>query len=249
MSGPYKLIVSDVDGCIAPEESAAWDLAAFGRLAALVRGREGGAPLPLVLCTGRPQPYVEVLMKLLDVRFPAICESGAVIYTLHDNRCRFGPGVTEEGLSQLREIKRFIVHDLVPRCPYASYQFGKEAHLSLFSENPDRLAPLADEIRAFAKRFGDEAIEIGSSHYYLNISLSGVTKGSALRQLVSEIGVAREEIAAIGDTAGDLPLREEAAFFAVPANATADVKARADYVSPHADVRGVIDILGRITVS
>lgn len=241
-----KLIVSDVDGCLSPEESAGWDLDAFVRVARIVREEMN---VQFTLCTGRPQPYVEALMKLLDVRIPAICESGAVLYALRDNRSIFGPGVTEEKLGELREIRAFLFGDLLRRFPEAVYQFGKEAQLSVYSPDPARIPKLADEIRRFAARYPDDPVEIGASHYYLNVSLRGVTKGSALRDLASRLGVRRDEIASIGDTAGDLPLRDESGFFACPANATDETKARADYVSPHADVHGVLDILERIRTS
>ena len=243
----YKLIVTDVDGCLAPEESEAWNLEGFCELARRVRTGVGGRPLPLTLCTGRPQPYVEVLMKLLDIRLPAICESGAVLYSLHDNRSVYGPGVTRVKLDELREIRHFVMSDLLIRYPEAVYQFGKEAHMSVFSEDPSRIPVLADEVRRFVGRYADDPVEISASHYYLNISLRGVTKGSALRMLASGIGVSREEIAAIGDTEGDLPLREEASFFACPSNATPRAAEVADYVSPKPDVAGLMDILDRIT--
>lgn len=245
----YRLIVSDVDGCLAPEESAAWNLERFAALAARVRGAGSGEGLPFTLCTGRPQPYVEVLMKLLDVRVPAICENGAVIYSLHDNRSVYGPGVTELKLEELREIRRFITSDLLRRHPQAVHQFGKEAQISVFCGDPSRIPLLADEVRAFAERFSDDPVDIGASHYYLNISLRGVTKGSAMQALMAQLGVVREQVAAVGDTAGDLPLREQAGFFGCPSNATPETAARADYVSPYPDAAGLMDILDQITAS
>lgn len=243
---PIKLIVSDVDGCLSPEESAGWDLDAFVRVARIVREQSG---VQFTLCTGRPQPYVEALLKLLDVRIPAICENGAVLYSLEDNRSIYGPGVTEEKLGELREIRAWMFGELFRRYPDAVYQFGKEAQLSLYSADPSLIPVMADEIRRFARRYPDDPVDIGASHYYLNVSLRGVNKGSAMRELARRLGVSRNEIASIGDTEGDLPLREESGFFASPANATAETKARADYVSPHADVNGLLDILERIRTS
>ena len=243
----YKLIVTDVDGCVAPEESEAWNLEGFCELARRVRAGDGSRPLPLTLCTGRPQPYVEVLMKLLDIRVPAICESGAVLYSLHDNRSVYGPGVTQEKLDELYEIRHFVTTDLLVRYPEAVFQYGKEAHVSVFSEDASRIPALADEVRSFVARYSDDPVEISASHYYLNISLRGVTKGSALRRLAAELKVSRDEIAAIGDTEGDLPLREAAGFFACPSNATPGTAQVADYVSPKPDAAGLMDILDLIT--
>lgn len=241
-----KWIIADIDGCISPEESVPWELEGFLAFARIARESAGGdGPVaPMTLCTGRPQPYVEVLMKLLDVRAPAICENGAVLYTLHDNHARYGPGVTEEKILQLRAVRAYIETDLLPRHPEMVMQFGKEAQMSLFSTTPERFAAVQPAIEAFAAAHGPE-LNINTSHYYLNISLAGVDKGRALRALLAELGAGRDEAAGIGDTEGDMPLREAVGFFACPANAKPALRAVADYVSPLPTVQGVLDILGR----
>jgi len=244
---PIKLIIADIDGCLCPEESAAWDLAPLAEIAQLTRAAaEGRGPLaPMTLCTGRPQPYAEVMMKILDVRLPAICENGAVVYTLHDNWARFGPGVTEEKILGLRAVRGFLETEVLPSEPRAVVQFGKEAQISVFSETPGIFPGIQACVEEFTARNGGPDLLINSSHYYLNISLTGVDKGSAIRMVMAELGVARHEVAGVGDTEGDLPLRAEVGFFACPSNAREAVKAVSDYVSPLPDARGMLDILGR----
>lgn len=104
-----KWIVCDIDGCISPEESIAWDLELFKRFARISQDASAGrsGPAPLILCSGRPQPYVEVLMKILDIRASAICENGAILYSLSNNWARYGPGVTEEKIQGLRAVRSF----------------------------------------------------------------------------------------------------------------------------------------------
>ena len=238
-------IITDVDGCISPEESVPWDLDLFWQLARLTRqASEGLSPVaPMTLCTGRPQPYAEVLMKLLDVRAPAVCENGVVLYSLHDNRSRYGPGVTLEKIRALREVRTFIETDVLPQEPRAVLQFGKEAQLSIYCAQPEVLPSVRRRIEQFLGEHGGPALHITASHYYLNLSLAGVDKGSTLRLLLSELGVTQQDVAGIGDTEGDLALRETVGFFACPANATPSIQRVADYISPHPALRGVLDIL------
>jgi HAD superfamily hydrolase (TIGR01484 family) len=242
-----KWIITDIDGCLSPEESIPWDIQPFMELVRISReassGR-GGRP-PITLCTGRPQPYVEVLMKLLDVRAPAICESGAVLYTLHDNHAKYGPGVTKAKILGLRAVRAFLETEIVPNYPDVLIQFGKEAHLSVYSERPEIFAEIQPQVEAFIKRNGGPALHIATTHFYLNMALDGVDKGRSLRALIDEIGVSPAETAGIGDTEGDLPIREVVAWFACPANARQAVKDVADYVSPYPAIEGVLDILNR----
>ncbi|MEA3365410.1 MAG: HAD hydrolase family protein [Candidatus Hydrogenedentes bacterium] len=237
-------IITDLDGCVSPEESVPWDVGLFFEFARLSRAASAGESslAPLTLCTGRPQPYAEVLMKILDIRAPVICENGAVLYSLHDNWARVAPGVTAEKIQALRAVRTFIETELLPDHPEAVIQFGKEAQVSVFSKQPDILREMQPRVERFVREHGPELI-INCSHYYLNLSLAGVDKGSTLRVLLEELGVERNSVAGIGDTVGDLPLREAVSFFACPANAQAEIKAVADYVSPEPTIAGLLDIL------
>jgi len=238
-------IITDIDGCLSPEESIPWDLDLFGRFARICRDASTGRGkvAPMTLCTGRPQPYVEVLAKILDIRAPMICENGAVFYSLHDNRSVYGPGVTPEKIQGMRAVRLFIESAILPKYPEAVYQFGKEAQMSVYSENTAIFPAIQRAIEEYAAENSLPPLEISPSHYYLNISMTGVNKGVALRQLMQGLGVTREETAGIGDTEGDLPLRDAVGFFACPANAKSALKARADYVSPYPNLAGVLDIL------
>jgi len=242
-----KLIISDIDGCLSPEESVPWDLEYFWAFARLAReAAAGSGPLPpITLCTGRPQPYCEVLTKLLDIRLPVICENGAVLYTLHDNYARYAPGVTEDNVEGLRALVTYLERDVLPHEPAAVLQYGKMAQLSVFSKDPAALPTITPKIEAFIERQGGPALVINVSHYYLNVSLSGVDKGSALRAVLDELGLSREEVAGIGDTEGDMPLRDAVGHFACPSNAHGVILDAADYVSPYPTLEGVLDILAR----
>jgi HAD superfamily hydrolase (TIGR01484 family) len=244
---PIELIVCDVDGCLVPETSAAWDFEAFAPLVEVIRAANagsGGLP-PVTLCTGRPQPYVEALMKILDIRVPAICESGAIIYSLADNHARLGPGITHQQIDDLRELRRWMEHHLLDGRKDVVIQAGKEAQISLYSSVPSMLPPLhrAIEAEATARHL---ALEISSSHFYLNISLCGVDKGATLRAVLTDLGIDPRHTAAMGDTEGDLPLRKVCAWMGAPDNAREAIKKVADYVSPHAETRGAIDLFERI---
>ena len=50
----------------------------------------------------------------------------------------------------------------------------------------------------------------------------------------------------IGDTMGDIAIRESVGFFACPSNADPELKRVADYVSAKPEVEGVLDVLARL---
>jgi hydroxymethylpyrimidine pyrophosphatase-like HAD family hydrolase len=242
-----KLIITDIDGCVSPEESVAWDLASFARFAQLCRDAGDGKAdvAPITLCTGRPQPYAEALMKVLDIRHPAICENGAVVYSLHDNRPRYGAGITPEKIHGIRAVRAFLDDEVLPDFPEAVVQFGKEANLSVYSSRPEVFGDIQARVEKFIAEKGSPELIISPTHFYLNLSLTGIDKGTTLRAMMADLGITKEEAAGIGDTEGDLAIRESVAFFACPANAKQAVKELSDYVSPYPDILGLLDILER----
>jgi hydroxymethylpyrimidine pyrophosphatase-like HAD family hydrolase len=242
-----RLILSDIDGCISPEESQAWDWDRFSRFVQLVRDASAGRSLlaPMTLCTGRPQPYAEALMKVLDIRFPSVCESGAILYSLQDNCSHMAPEITRERVRGLQALRNHIVTEIFPDFPGLVYQCGKEAQMSLYCERPECFPEVGRRVAEFAATIPCLDVIITPSHYYINIDLSGVTKGAGIRRLRDDLGIAREEAAGIGDTLGDLSIRDAVGFFACPSNAVDALKQLADYVSPFRDIEGMLDILER----
>ncbi len=242
-----KWIISDIDGCISPEESIPWDLDLFNTFAHIsqdaAQGR--GDVAPITLCTGRPQPYAEVLLKILGIQVPAVCENGAVLYSLKDNRSVYGPGVTAGKIRGLRAVRMFIEAEILPAFPDAVYQFGKEANMSVYSGRPEIFDDIVPRVQRFIEDQKLPPLIICPTHYYLNLSIEGVDKGLALRELMRQLGVRREETAGIGDTEGDISLRDSVGYFACPANAKPGIKQYADYISPYENIEGVLDILSR----
>lgn len=240
------VLFCDVDGCLTSEFSVPFEREEMRELVELLRGPRRRELPRIVLCTGRPQPYVECLLKLFDMHEPAICENGAVIYTLDGNWARYSEALTAEMRAALRAVRLHVEDHLLPGHPRALLQFGKEAQISVYSENHDDLLDLGREVEAFVGKNLMTPLDINTSHYYLNISPRGVSKGAAISELLRHMGIARSESAGIGDTEGDLSIREATAWFACPANARPAIKKVADYTSPHPEAKGVMDILNHL---
>jgi len=252
-----RLIVCDNDGCLLPEGNLPLDpvelapIAARNRAAFGAPGPDGAWPSPvdlaeshrpagLTVCSGRPQPFVELLLRIIHCpHVPAICESGVWLYSLAENRAERDPAIDEADLDALREAEAWIRRDLD-----WTLQAGKNAMLSVFvpdeTDFPSRLDRLADEI---ARRGWPLRIE--RSVHYINVRIAGASKARGIGRLLEATGLQRAQILGIGDTAGDRAMREACGTFACPANADDEIKALADYVSPHPLLEGVVDIMAR----
>ncbi len=75
-------------------------------------------------------------------------------------------------------------------------------------------------------------------------------KGGALRRLIGELGLSRDQVAFIGDDINDIPAFRESGFRVAVQDASEDLKAQADYVTQRPGgsgaVREVIEMILKV---
>ena len=239
-----RLVVVDVDGCLTPGEGKPWNFKAFRFIAELNRRAREDPTLPAVtLCTGRQEPYVEVLMQAIDAHMPGIYENGGGLYFPRAYRFVESPFITPEMKKALAEAKEALRRKIV-EAGLGYFQPGKEVSLTLYPHG----VSVRKLHRAVAEiiRASDLPLEAEEGATCVNVLPRGVDKGTGVRWLSEETGIPLEEMGGIGDAASDLKFLRLMGFAAAPANAAPEVKAKADYVSPYEDGEGVVDILRRL---
>ena len=244
MTATIRMVATDLDGTLLRPDGAVSPRARAALSAARARGLE------VVIVTGRPPRGVRRL-DLSDCAAIAICANGALLYDPAADRLlgmhpipaavvtrlvvdlrQAAPGVVfaaEAGLVFCREPawpagdpldQRGVVED-APR-------FADRGVAKLLVRHPRMaqklLLPLAEAVA------GDDAVITRSGLELLEISAAGVTKASALERLCQGLGIAAEEVVALGDMVNDLPMLRWAGRAVVVAGAHPDVLATADEV-------------------
>ncbi len=241
-----RLVVLDVDGVLSKGETAPFDHAVLATLCDLNRSARLGHEAPHVtLCTGRPSAYVDAVMQAIDGSMPAVFEGGAGIY--EPEGYRFYP---VPGLGDLNSIR--TAHEVFRRQEETTgdimVQPGKDYTISLFPTVAVRLPELAEYARTLlANHLGEAAgaLEFSYSASCLNIQPAGCDKGTGLRYISSRTGISLNSMLGVGDSEVDLPFLALTTHSAAPANSTADVRELVEYVSPHPEAAGLLDILRR----
>jgi 3-deoxy-D-manno-octulosonate 8-phosphate phosphatase (KDO 8-P phosphatase) len=80
------------------------------------------------------------------------------------------------------------------------------------------------------------ASELGITHVYQGCR----DKGAAIRRLMAELGLKREEVAFVGDDINDIPAFREVGLKIAVSSASADLKAQADYVTHERGGNGAV---------
>lgn len=241
----FDTIICDIDGCLGPESVAPLDAPALARIAIHNQEAERREDRPvLTLCSGRPQPFVECLCRLLsNTTVPCVCENGVWLFDPRDQAYLLDPLILPEHLAGLERGRAWVHRELSPSG--VIIQPGKTASMSLWHKDTAYLKSLIPRIEAAAR---DEAwgLRISSTIAWINCDLDHVSKGTGIARLMQAAGLQRQRLAGVGDTLGDLAIRERVEWFACPANAVPELRQVADFVSAHAEVEGVLDILERV---
>jgi hydroxymethylpyrimidine pyrophosphatase-like HAD family hydrolase len=241
----FDLIVSDIDGCLQPESSTAMDLESLATIAEWNRAATERRDRPVVtMCSGRPQPFVEAMGKLIaNLTAPSVAENGVWVYDPAGNEYIMDPSITREHRAAVQEAREWLASEYGARG--VSQQPGKAASISLYHADTRVLKEIWPRIAEEFDRRG-WPLRVSMTWLYINCDLKHVSKGTGMKRLLAMTGMPRERVAGIGDTMSDLAIREHCGWFACPANAAEEIKLRADFVASQSEARGVVEILGRI---
>ena len=243
-----RLMVADVDGVLSLGEAAPFDFAVLQRLAEVNdRARHEPQYPAVTLCTGRPAPYVEVLMQVIHGFYPAIYEHGAGLYLPEPYGFKTHPTLTPVVQAYLMELHA-ILHEALVATDLAYFQPGKSASFSLFARVGVTMHEVACTAERLARQWGDAfLVEVGAT--CVNVMVRGLDKAEGVRWLARETGIPLHAMAGVGDATGDMPFMQLVGWSAAPANAQAAVTQMAHYTSPYENGRGLMDILTKIPLS
>lgn len=243
---PISTVVLDIDGVVTEGEASALDLGFLSQLSALNRSAGQGQDGPAVtLCTGRPAPYLEVMMQAIGAHLPGIFENGSGLYL--PDRYQFLPHpLLAASDGRLDEVRQRLQAGLIEPGK-AFIQPGKIYSLTLFALAPTRTDQL-HELASQALGPLIDQVQLVYSTSCLNVLPRGVDKGKGIEFLAAQTGISSDAMLGVGDSDVDLPFLALVGHSAAPDNAVEAVKSIVDYVSPHRTAQGVLDILRHFEV-
>ena len=122
-------------------------------------------------------------------------------------------------------------------CPFVEkiHYDIEEVQVYFFSGRTRRkVAEILEGYPDFSSAFGSKYVEIFAKN---------TSKGTALNALASRLGIAKEEIACIGDSANDLPMYEAAGLKIAMGNAVQELKKKADIVAYSNHIDGAAKVI------
>ena len=263
MTGPYRVVASDLDGTLVRSDGSISERTK----AALLTVEAAGALV--IFVTGRPPRWMRPVVEATGASGLAICANGALVYDL-------GRGeIVREHALHAGSAARLVtaLREALPGVQFAvesGLRFGHEPAYEPSWPMPDRTVAEVEELivdpvsKLLVKHphlpaeeiheqvvaiAGEEAVVTYSGNVLLEISGAGVSKASTLAALCEEQGHAPAEVVAFGDMPNDVPMLHWAGHGVAVANAHEQVLAVADEVTASNDDDGVAKVIERLFAS
>lgn len=263
----YKLLVTDIDGTLVDshQEVPEANVKAIRRLLAT-----GGL---YTFATGRNEQSVRPYAEALGVNAPAILYNGAKVVDLSGDTTLFEHCLARDAArSVLRLASSFDVH---PTLHLGGHVYVQRADPTIRDHMAKNGVPWVEvgDLARFIERVPDsrnptKLLLIGaedvledvgrvvraelpalsimkSESTYLEVLPPGISKGAALLVLCKHLGLDPQEVVAMGDGPNDMTLIEAAGLGVAVANATRELKERADFISRPNEECGVAEVIER----
>ena len=251
------VIATDLDGTLLKSDGK------ISERCAGAMSRAAAASVAVVIVTARP-PRVLNQFDLRNVHGLAVCGNGAVIVDLSTGDVLAMRLLPASEVLAIAERIRGLVPDMPFAVETANY-YGHEPRyvpewpapdgspvttldtlckpgvFKLLGRHADFTIDRLDEIRDVVGPLA--TVTCSSDFGMVEIGPAGVSKASALAEVVALLSRSRANVVAIGDMPNDLPMLEWAAVGAAVANAHREVLEAADVVMPANDDDGVAHLI------
>ena len=150
------------------------------------------------------------------------------------------PSITPDQLEMVHAAERLSLE--LFRDQGVTLQPGKSASVTLYHPDPEVIHGVIPALKAEFEKRGWQ-FRVSPTLFYINCDLPQINKASGIDQLLMRTNIDPKRTAGIGDTSSDLAIADRVKTFGCPANAFAEVKEAADFVSQFEQIDGVLDFM------
>ena len=258
-----SLVVADVDGTLLTA-----DKALTARAGSAVRALHA-AGIEFAITSGRPPRGMAMLIDPLALRTPIAAFNGGLfvrpdmaILQEHVLRREVAARAVEIMLGNAMDVWVYSGQDWLVRKPRAPHVAREQwtvkfpptvvADFGPALERASKIVGVSDDLERVARcekqaqdSLGAAASAARSQPYYLDVTHPDANKGAVIATLSQFLAIPREEIASIGDMPNDVPMFRGSALSIAMGNASAEVRAQADFATDSYDNEGFAKAMER----
>ncbi|HEY3373466.1 MAG TPA: Cof-type HAD-IIB family hydrolase [Candidatus Aquicultor sp.] len=262
----YKLVALDLDGTLLAKEK----YIAESTSERIAEAEKLG--VKFTIATGRMSRGALRYAEQLGIDIPIITYNGAVTRTVAAGTvCREYKVPLKGAMQAINLLKgqpvlryAFVDDEVYTDTPHewtdryaelleVEMQFVDDIHDALTTD-PTMLVFMVTELKAaeltyVLREHLNQGVRVtNSAEWFLDVLNEEASKGFALKWLADSLGIAREEVIAIGDNSNDLEMIQYAGLGAAVSNASPGLAAAADYVATLPMCEGVDEIIDKFVL-
>ncbi|GAA0077801.1 Cof-type HAD-IIB family hydrolase [Clostridium sp. CTA-5] len=251
-----KLIATDMDGTLLDENSNLPE--SFTEVLNLIREKD----VKLVIASGRPYATLQTNFGPMANYLSYITDNGALVFD--NNKLIFkdvmSKDIVQDILTKAKTINNTAVVLCGVECAYIEncsdeyleeikkYYVNYEVVDDLTKINDDIIKVTICDLETSAKNsntileplFGDKLNVVVAGPLWLDIMNKTVNKGIALKKIMENSNITKEETMAFGDYYNDIEMLNQAEYSFVMKNAPEDMKQHAKYIAESNEDYGVL---------
>lgn len=262
----YKMIVTDLDDTLLNSEKKISPV----DLEAIMKAQEAG--VKFILCSGRPTFAMRDLakeIKAAEYNSYILSFNGSIITECSTGKNIFEASLEKEDLHLMYDFSRkhnthilTYINDEIISETESEYidvetDLTKMNHrvVKSFKEYVDRgavkcmllaepsyLKKVEEELK---KEYGDRYSIAISKPFFLEVTKLGIDKGVAVKKLAEKLGIAIDEVIAVGDSFNDLPMLKAAGTSVAVENAHPEIKKQVDHIVKSNNDGGIADLISK----
>ena len=246
----YKAVLFDVDGTAVPNEQHALPSPLLVKTVAQAQTR-----VHVCAATGRIYATARWVIDALKLTDPCIVSSGAEIIQPQSGVLLWKKQIPKATVAALLTLLAPYPFEVLVSSQFTTFPPQPRGKLQDESIIYIMEVPVAQrsEIRAKLQRIPQIVIHEATGYIEdrvtFNITHQEATKLHAVHELTKLMGVTKEEIIAVGDSANDLPLFAAAGLKVAMGNATDELKQNADVVTASVYEDGLAQIIQKYILS
>jgi hypothetical protein len=227
----------------------------------------------ILLATARPPRSVAKTYKTLGLKTCVICYNGALVYDPPSKKVLAHHPIARNLAREVIGYARGIYPELLVSAEVLDHWFTDRVNDKYMTETakefePDKLGPIESWLTGDVTKILLQGPQIYLTHIHtrlkqhhegnfalaqsennlLQIMAGGVSKGKALEFVCAHYQIPLQKTIAIGDAPNDIDMLRRAGFGIAMADAPAQVKNVADYVTTKNDEDGVAEALERFVL-
>ena len=243
----FKLLVTDVDGTLLDHNSKLSEL----NIKALKDCIKNG--IDVIIATGKSINSIIFIIKELDLKLPQITLGGAVTVTPEKkiiNAIKIHPTLYLDVIERVREKGYEPLVATVDGLVYCQQYSEPMKHVIAVGENIIKADNIKSEyfvndtvsisipinekdpLDLFIRQtYQDKLQVVRSGEYFFDILNLKASKGNALKNLATELGIKKEEVVSFGDSHNDISLFKNSGFKIAVKNSYPELLEIADVIT------------------